>query len=221
MTTLNFPPLSSHTAIILNGERSCRKKLQQSWKNYQQIIVCDGAWQDVSQLLKITASTTKKIIVLGDGDSINKPPQNFIFIKEQDSTDFEKALQWIIKSRDIRIDNQIDIYWANGGEIDHTLGNLAISAKYAEKFTLHFYTDNQYYRYVKNNLQIFGAKEMTISFFPFPNVLIKQTQGLQYPMKNYSMQVNTQQSLRNYVETSPVNIQAEGEYFVFLTKYPL
>ncbi len=211
MTILNFPPLPSHTAIILNGQRDCWQKLQQSWKNYQQIIICDGAWEDIKNNFPIT----KKVIVLGDGDSISEPPTNFIYIKEQVSTDFEKALQWIIKNHPLT--TNIDIYWANGGELDHTLGNLAISAKYAEQFTLHFYTDNQYYRYVKNNLQIFGAKDMTISFFPFPSVLIKKTEGLLYSMKNYKMQVNTQQSLRNYVQTSPVNIQAEGEYFVFLT----
>ncbi len=214
MTILNFPPLPSPIAIILNGQRDCWQKLQQSWKNYQQIIVCDGAWEDVKNNFPIT----ENIIVLGDGDSISQPPKDFIYIHQQNNTDFEKALQWIIQNQDIYIDNHIDIYWANGGELDHTLGNLAISAKYAEQLNLHFYTDNQYYRYVKNNLQIFGAKDMTISFFPFPKALIKQTQGLQYPMKNYLMQVHTQQSLRNYVTSNQVSVQAEGYYFVFLTK---
>lgn len=211
MTIVNFPPLPSSTAIILNGERDCWQKLQHSWKNYQQIIICDGAWQDVKNNFPIT----KNIITLGDGDSISQPPKNFIYIKEQVSTDFEKVLQWLIKNQPLT--TNIDVYWANGGELDHTLGNLAISAKYAEQLNLHFYTENQYYFYIKDNVQILGAKEMTVSFFPFPKALIKQTQGLQYPMKNYLMQVHTQQSLRNYITTSPVNIQAEGEYFVFLT----
>ncbi len=212
MTTLNFPPLTSHTAITLNGERDCWQKLQHSWENYQRIIVCDGAWEDIKNNFPINET----IIILGDGDSISQLPKNFIYLAQQDTTDFEKALQWLIQNQPHTAN--IDIYWANGGDIDHTLGNLAISAKYAEQFTLHFYTDNQYYRYIQNNLQIFGAKDMTISFFPFPTALIQQTQGLQYPMRDYEIQVNTQQSLRNYITSNQVSIQAKGSYFVFLTK---
>ncbi|MBS9779278.1 MAG: thiamine diphosphokinase [Moraxellaceae bacterium] len=212
MSILHFPPMLSTTAIILNGQRDCLQQLQDSWRNYQQIIVCDGAWQDVKNNFPIT----KNIIVLGDGDSINQAPKHFIYIRQQDNTDFEKAIQWAIQNHPLT--TNIDIYWGNGGELDHTLGNLAIGAKYAEQFTLHFYTENQYYRYIKNNLQIFGAKEMTISFFPFAKALIQQTQGLQYPMKDYETKINTQQSLRNFITSNQVSVQAKGNYFVFLTK---
>ncbi len=318
MNHLQFPLAQSAIAIILNGQRDCLQKLQQHWQNYQCIIVCDGAWHDVATLLNLSEAT-EKVVVLGDGDSIqlqefnttkhrqnrgkfpqyleprtaNKEifsnfavnmrdgffsncisneqnivqlPKHFIHITEQDSTDFEKALRWLLKQREeeqvetdelssknppkspfekggrlpsfvkrgwgrfnskrvlikkIEADKpNIDVYWANGGELDHTLGNMALSAKYYQDFSLHFYTDNQYYCYIKDSLRISGVKGKTLSIFPFPKLWIKATQGLTYPMTDYLMQMHTQQSLRNHAKADEVLIEGKGEGFVFVA-YPL
>ncbi len=278
---LHFPLAQSATAIILNGQRDCLQKLQQHWQNYQCIIVCDGAWHDVATLLNLS-EPTEKVVVLGDGDSIQiqefnttnyrqnrgkfpqylKPrtankeiftnfavnmrddsssnhssheqniaqlPKHFIHITEQDSTDFEKALRWLAKqgeeeqrkkeNKEEQVETSklnIDVYWANGGELDHTLGNMALSAKYYQDFSLHFYTDSQYYCYIKDNLRIGGVKGKTLSIFPFPKLWIKATQGLTYPMMDYLMQMHTQQSLRNHAKADEVLIEGKGEGFVFL-----
>ncbi len=110
----------------------------------------------------------------------------------------------------------IDVYWANGGELDHTLGNMALSAKYYQAFSLHFYTDSQYYCYLKDSLRISGVKGKTLSIFPFPKLWIKATQGLAYPMTDYLMQMHTQQSLRNHAKADEVLIEGKGEGFVFV-----
>ncbi len=247
MNHLQFPLTQSATAIILNGQRDCLQKLQQHWQDYQRIIVCDGAWYDVATFLNLSEAT-EKVVVLGDGDSIQMQqssitnqltnhhrqniaqlPKHFIHITEQDSTDFEKALRWLLKQMEEENKEEqigqtnkpnIDVYWANGGELDHTLGNMALSAKYYQAFSLHFYTDSQYYCYLKDSLRISGVKGKTLSIFPFPKLWIKATQGLTYPMTDYLMQMHTQQSLRNDAEADEVLIEGIGSGFVFVA-YPL
>ncbi len=162
--------------------------------------------------------------------NIAQLPKHFIHITEQDSTDFEKALRWLAKqgkeeqrekeNKEEQVETNkpnIDVYWANGGELDHTLGNMALSAKYYQTFSLHFYTDSQYYCYIKDNLRISGVKGKTLSIFPFPKLWIKATQGLAYPMTDYLMQMHTQQSLRNHSKADEVLIEGEGAGFVFVT----
>lgn len=230
---ITYPLKPSAIAIILNGEREAIHHFRDKYSNYELIIICDGAWYDAKKMIddilkshqefdnsEIFIRPSPKLIPLGDGDSILEQknstiPDHFLYIADQDTTDFEKALLWL-RSHYRAIDLHIDVYWANGGDIDHTLGNLSLAAKYHDNFNLHFFTNNQYYRYLVNDVTVTHANGLTISFYPFPDLIVNRSEGLLYPMSNYHMRMNTQQSLRNKINSDMVSIDGQGSYFVFL-----
>lgn len=209
-----FPLQPSKIAIILNGERESHLILQNHWHSYEHIIVCDGAWNDINT--KLAEKEIDKITVLGDGDSIKNSPKNFIKIQDEDSTDFEKAIKWLLKQNDHKKQIHVDVFWANGKSLDHTLGNLAIASQYAQKVTCHFYAEQQYYRFVENDFSIKSDAEKTVSVFPYPEYFVKSSNGFKYPMNDYPMQVNTQQSLRNEISANDAFIAGTGSCFVFI-----
>ncbi len=226
MQTITFPHIPSTIAIILNGQREAIARLRSHWQDYQLIIVCDGAWETLEQeFLPFIESTlhfqsttlsqsvkdhlqdesqgnSPQMIALGDGDSlVNKPP-HFIQDDDQYSTDFEKALRHALGLYKGDSALSIDIYWANGGELDHTMGNMAMACKYHRQITCHFFTDSQYYRYFNGDVgivKINGARSKKLSLFPFPQCTIKRSAGIRYPMTDYKMTQHTQQSLRNEI----------------------
>ncbi len=223
MQTITFPLTASAIAIILNGQREAIAHLCSHWQDYQLIIICDGAWATLEQeFLSLIQSqefqsqefqsqelnlskkgNSPQLIVLGDGDSlVNKPP-HFIQYDDQYSTDFEKALRHALGLYKCGSANlAIDIYWANGGELDHTMGNMAMACKYHQQITCHFFTDSQYYRYFNPDVGIVnikGAMGKKLSLFPFPQCIVKRSAGIRYPMTDYQMTQHTQQSLRNEI----------------------
>ncbi len=212
---ISFPLKPSKIAIILNGERTSFFILKNNWHNYEHIIICDGAWDTINDKLAKKA-VADNITILGDGDSINNYPKNFIQLSDEYTTDFEKAIQWILQHNSGKKHINIDVFWANGKALDHTLGNLAIASKYAKKVTCHFYAKQQYYRFVENDFSIKSIVNRTVSIFPYPKYLVKSSKGFKYPMLNYSMQVNTQQSLRNEIFANEAFITGIGSCFVFI-----
>ena len=90
------------------------------------VVVLDGAYARVVNL-QITAD-----VVIGDFDSIEGLPKNlttqFIHIADPETTDLEKALAFLINKGY----SDINIVWATGKRLDHTLNNFAIMGKYPE-----------------------------------------------------------------------------------------
>lgn len=229
---LSFPTTYQNTAIILNGQVEALTHLKENWTNYQLIIICDGAWQNIAPMMledslintpnnqsTINTPNMPNMIVIGDGDSITDRPSNFIYDDDQYSTDFEKAIKWLINNQQTQGTKPklaVDVFWANGGQLDHTLGNLAVACKYATSVCCHFYTDSQYYRYLEDDVCIQGANGKTVSIFPYPDYYVKSSEGFAYPMVNYSMNVDTQQSLRNRIHADFATLKAEGGCFVFV-----
>lgn len=214
-TTLTFPLSSATTALILNGKRD--SAIAEQIDDYQQFIITDGAWQDFQPLLAHHRHTlAPKVTVIGDGDSIDNAPADFIHAPNQDYTDFEKALRYAIKQGH----KALDVYWASGGEMDHFLGNLAVANQYAEKIQLHFFSDRQIYRLLtqtqdaKTVLQNINGR--TISLFPFPEARVSAT-DLKYPLHELILDQHQQQSLRNRAIADTVILSVVGRVWLFVS----
>jgi thiamine pyrophosphokinase len=84
----------------------------------------DGAYQRVVSL-QITPD-----IVIGDFDSINvlekNPNVSYIKDDNQENTDLEKALDHLVAKGY----SDVNIVWATGNRLDHTINNFATLAKY-------------------------------------------------------------------------------------------
>lgn len=217
MTKFTFPlPSSASTAIILNGERDAA--IKQRLDNYQRLIVTDGAWQDAKQLLTQLDNThkTPDATVLGDGDSISDPPAYFIHTPSQQYTDFEKALQHISPH-----EQNADVFWAGGGEMDHFLGNLAVAKQYADHIRLHFHSVPQSYVLLTeahdSHTVLQGVEGRTLSLFPFPSACVTAT-GLAYPLQQLKLNQHQQQSLRNHAISDTVTLTVQGSVWLFVSK---
>ncbi len=209
MTVRNFPLARQNTLIILNGNLDILENFPT--KNYQQILVADGAWNTVKKQPWSGVVTH----IMGDGDSIIKKPKQFIDLIDQNFTDFEKILQHLCDEK-IR---DADVIGASGGEMDHFLGNLSVAAKYVERVSLTFFDSYQCYFYQSGDVQLQGVLGKTISLYPFPEATMT-SQGLRYEMQALTLDLYNQQSLRNVAIADTVTLKITGAVWVFLALIP-
>lgn len=122
-------------------------------------------------------------ILVGDLDSVDreiledvKSNMSVMHIKEQDSTDFEKALYSI----------QSDMYlcfgfW--GASIDHSLGALHVLGKYSDKKIIIFSEENCMFLMPEKGA-IDAPKGVTISIYPLTPTSFVCSNGLEYPLND-------------------------------------
>jgi len=130
-------------ALFLNGEKP---KVIHSLEVYDAIYCTDGAYQFLEK------SNIVPDLIIGDFDSIEAIPNHIknIHTPNQDFTDFEKALEIIIKHSY----KTVDVFAANGLEQDHFLGNLTTALKFKKSLEIKFYDDKQSYFFIEKQFSI-------------------------------------------------------------------
>ena len=102
--------------LILNGKIDIQFIENYLSKKSEDVFAVDGAYN--------LMSNTSIVIngVIGDLDSIHSIPNNIKVIKtsDQNFTDFEKAIHFLIQKNY----TEVDVLGASGLEMDHFLGNL-------------------------------------------------------------------------------------------------
>lgn len=124
--------------IIANGATCSDELIDQLLEWNPTVIVLDGALPRVLDLgFKID-------IILGDFDSANvqtlaesQYPVELVHTPDQNYTDLEKAIRFLIE----RKYDAANIIWATGRRADHTLSNISILVKYADKIKLKILDD--------------------------------------------------------------------------------
>jgi len=125
MSSHHFVRDGQEPALIIANGAMCSYDILTSlmeWCPY--LVVLDGAYQRVKNL-QITPD-----VVIGDFDSIEILEQNpnvsYIEDDNQENTDLEKALDLLIAKGY----TDVNIVWATGNRLDHTINNFATLAKY-------------------------------------------------------------------------------------------
>lgn len=180
-------------SLILNGE------LDLAWLSAvlpgSKMIYCtDGAYDRI-KFLNIDA-------VIGDMDSIKDKNVRLIEMPDQNYTDFEKALQYLSVYC-----HKLDVYGASGKEMDHFLGNLSVAKKYKDEMQLRFLEHEYYYFLADKGTLIDTKKGKTISILPFPKVESITTEGLEYELKEATLELGSLISIRNRAIKDKVKIQ--------------
>lgn len=197
--------------LLLNGEAP---KTLPDFNQYQIIYATDGAYQFLKE---------NKIIpnfVSGDFDSVKSldtisTATAIIETPNQDFTDFDKALQ-IIYNKGF---TQVDVYGASGGEQDHFLGNLHNAIVWKSKLKITFHDNYGYYFLAKKETKIDNCYGKTISLVPFFKVKNVTTKGLQYPLKNETLQFSKRIGTRNKAIEDTIEITfSSGELFLFINE---
>ncbi|WP_185851012.1 thiamine diphosphokinase [Blattabacterium cuenoti] len=199
-------------ALFLNGTPPkiyCKKK-----HYYKKIFSVDGAFHYIKKI------GVKVDFFIGDFDSFPKKNlpsfgNNVLEKKNQNQTDFEKALNIIYKKGFFNI----NVWGGSGKEQDHFLGNLSTALKYKKKLSIIFHDDYHSYFFSDKKNFFYQKKNKKISLFPFPEVEGIFTRGLKYPISNGLLKIGEHIGIRNEACKNKIEISYQrGELLIFIEK---
>ncbi len=146
--------------------------------------------------------------IIGDMDSLHDVPQNIDihFIDDQDTTDFEKALDFLVKQEFERV----VVLGSTGGQHDHFLGNLNAAYKFRTQLDILFFDQSQLFYLIDKNHEFETKAGKIISLVPFPKVTIKALHGLQYTLSNEILDLEHRVGTRNIANSERVKIELTG-----------
>ncbi len=208
-----------------------------SFPDYQAIIIANGTVIDRKDVLKLdnifiiaTDGSYKhckrlKIvpnIIIGDMDSITDQDYDAVdyhYIDNQDNTDLEKAILYC-KTHNF---NQILVLGVFGGEVDHSLNNVMIMAKYAKQnmqFTiLDQYQDDKLKLGIilsRSSIKFNCSKNSLVSILPLPIATVS-TVGLEWELNKTLLTFDSFTSARNIaIQTDVEVICSRGQSIVII-----
>ena len=179
------------SVLCLNGNLPDKEKILELSKNIP-IIAADGA---TNHLIK---NDIKPNIIIGDLDSLDTKldlsSSNIIKVEDQNSTDFEKSLNYI-KAQNLYPTLVLGI---NGGEIDHILDNTNKFIKYSTDIPMVFFdAPNKWGIAMQKEIAMKTEKSSTISIFPFQENTHLKSSGLHWELNSDNHAIFENTSTRN------------------------
>lgn len=198
----------------------------------------DRAWFDSHAALPVFAAdgatvpllymNIRPVSVLGDFDSLltqiedtntdlsNGMFQDIHYLPSQESTDFEKVLEYVIEEKKL---TKILIAGLHGGELDHTLNNVSIVMRYGKRANLCIYAEGMYAipLYARPEPYRWSvAPDTLVSLIPQPMARVS-TEGLQWSLSNEILQLAKREGARNRTTAWDSHIVIhEGALLLFL-----
>lgn len=195
--------------VICNGEPPARRVLQELADASDVVIAADGGANSA------VALGVSPHVVIGDLDSITRATRRALHssiilqVDSQDSTDLEKALDFLL----FRRITEIVVTGATGRRIDFTLANLSVLWKYTSFPSIMVAGDTWTGVPVRRKHEIRAPKGTIVSVIPFGRVEGISLRGFLYPLRNASMDVG-EIGVSNVVESSPATISVrKGNLF--------
>ena len=145
-------------------------------------------YADAGYKFKDKIGDKKVLSVVGDFDSLDAPPKDEKVITlnaEKDFTDGERA---VILAKELGA-TAITIYGANGGRLDHILGNLTLLKKAKELGVFAKIVDNNLtIKLVSGKVKLKVKKDTALSFIPFgEKCVFESSKNLYYPLDNLTL----------------------------------
>ncbi len=179
------PPL-----IIANGEMCSYTLLTQLLEWCPIIVVLDGAFERVRSL------QIKPDVVIGDFDSITEIPDlpnvEFIKVDDQETTDLEKGLNYLIE----RGFENVNVVWATGKRLDHTVNNFATLAKYKHVKVVLYDDHSKAFVLPKHFTKVY-PENTALSLFPIGEVDGIYTENLKYNLNQESLKLGERSGSNN------------------------
>jgi thiamine pyrophosphokinase len=187
-----------------------------AWRDvtYGLLICTDGA-ANAMQHFGITPN-----IIIGDFDSLPNatecfPESQIEHITSQDTTDFEKALQYCMKFPNKRI----LCLGALGELADHSIYNLSLLLRYANQLDLCFLNltreGRQWIFALKDKTRIYTPINSPISFFPFGEAVLTAP-TLEWPLSRTHIKSLRNVAVRNRTTAQMTDIECEGDCLCFV-----
>lgn len=201
--------LTEHkVALFLNGTPP--SITGKNWSEYKMKIAVDGAY------LYMKKQGIRVDYIIGDLDSLS--PKNIknihvLHISEQNSTDMEKALNFIYSQGY----TTVDVYGASGLEQDHFLGNLHVAYKFFTKIKITFFDEFHSYFFLPKRAKISTHKGQLISLMPFPKADGIYTSGLLYALNMEELNFGSRIGIRNRAIEDEIEISFKnGSMLIFI-----
>ncbi|MDR2221744.1 MAG: thiamine diphosphokinase [Flavobacteriaceae bacterium] len=171
--------------IIANGAACSQELMGQLLEWSPLVVVLDSAIERVIEL------GIKVDVLIGDFDRDfdaeiyreKQYPIEIVHIADQDSTDLEKACDYLIQ-RGIPAAN---IIWATGKRADHTITNITNIVKYKKTLKITIYDDYSRIYTLPNSFKKWYEKDTIISLIPIGEVTEITSTNLLYPLTNESL----------------------------------
>lgn len=183
--------------IIANGESCSSELLGQLLEWSPLVVVLDSAMHRVNEL------GIKVDVLIGDFDHGFEPesfknvqyPLEIVQVKEQDSTDLEKAFMYLIK-RGIPSAN---VVWGTGKRMDHTITNLTSLVKFQDKLKVVILDDYSKVFLLSKDFKKWYPAKSIISLIPIGKVNGITSSNLLYPLENDSLELGYRTGSSNSV----------------------
>lgn len=207
------------TLIVANGD--IPSKALWSDIHYSFLLCTDGAAK------KLKSLNLEPNAIIGDFDSLPNPaiefPQSQIQkVDDQNTTDFEKALQYCMKFSN----KNIVCVGALGGFADHALHNLSLLLRYSQHLDLCLLNPTaegrEWIFALKPHTRICTPENSLISFFPFPEATLTAS-TLEWPLDRTHLTQIGNAAVRNRTTSKITEITCTGACLCFVGAhaYPL
>ncbi len=206
------------TALLLANGRAPGKKLLLRYRKQADFFLCaDGGANAAASLGE------RPDLIIGDLDSISsatlrkfqKVPTRRI--ADQNSTDLEKALSWLIRKSYL----DIIVLGATGGRVDHLAGNLSALGKFSSHARIRFIDDQGELRAVGSETTVDKPPGTVLSLIPLSRCEGIVTQGLKWELRNEILEPGFREGTSNLVQSTPVTIRVRrGILLVYVLGRP-
>ena len=160
-------------------------------------------------------------LIIGDLDSISPATRRFfsdvktVHVESQNSTDLEKALDYLVKHKY----RQAVVVGAMGGRPDHSLSNFSILKKYHKRIHLSFSDSSCDIQIIDRRIAFASEIGSVISLLPLGRCEGITTTGLEFPLRDESLELGVREGTSNTVVSSPVKISVtKGSLLLFAVK---
>lgn len=200
--------------IFLNGELPDEKLMKKySIRNFFKICA-DGAANS------LISTNIQPDIIIGDFDSITEKVSKYfrkkgttlMKISEQETTDFEKSLNYGISVGF----KEFVIFGALSNRTDHTFNNFSVAKRYYRKINLLFVDNVFETEFIIKKIKFKYLKNQTVSLLPFPIARKVKTLGLKYRLRDEDLELGIREGTLNVSTGKNVSIEfVSGDLLLF------
>ena len=203
--------------IFLNGILPVKKVLDFYIKKSDLIVCADGG-----------ANNIKKYglyphIIIGDMDSFNPRLKNvflksgtiFIQVFEQETTDFEKAINYITEN----CINTILVFGVSSMRLDHTFNNISVLKRFSSELNIIFIDNDFEISFINKYIKFKYKKGELISLLPLGKNRNVNTIGLKYPLKNEKLEFGVREGTLNSSSSNRISISYSGDSLLLFKKH--
>lgn len=206
--------------LFLNGEAPSRQLLDAVVKDDMMLVCADGAAN------YLRALDIEPHIILGDFDSILPETMAFFAknfeervvlqkIEDQESTDFEKALQYCLE-KDV---DEVVVLGGLGARPDHLLTNYSVLRRYYEKMEIRLMDEELEVSFIKDEMVFPYKIGEVVSLMPLPKAIGITMEGLKYPLNDEDLEFGVREGTLNSAIAPQVSIRFKSGHLLLFKKH--